>query len=480
MEQSSKMSKQMKFVLAGSMCLMLAIASHGLALSTIQGPVLANLNGSEWFSKITVICSIALCVMTPIGGSLCGMAGPGLIIIAAGITSIVSGLIMAFTGNLWVFLVCRVILAISQGAYASLPFVIINTELPRDQSPKWIGYLSMVSAIGATVGSYIGGYLSDHGMYGLAMSFPLIFVALAVVLIGMHSKSAKKPTFHLDWIGTILLIVALSGLLLGLNNGPVQGWYSMSVIASFFIGLIGLIAFIWWEDRYKAPLMPMRMFRIKEFSLVLFIGFLFAFYLNALNVYIPLAAQNIMGASTAVSGALQLPKTVVMLFLPALAGAWVVKNENNIWKALAISGITCAIAFGFMVFIGVKMPIWFLMCCIALTGFTEAFRSVGLLPAVQRVLSREDMAVGTSMIGFIMTLSSSVAAGLFGLCYNSLTARTAGIRGMTDGIDTICLLVCFLSIVGVMLVIMFLRPMLQKRIAQAREAREKEKASQKA
>lgn len=464
MEQSSQ--NQMKSVLAGSLCLMLAIASYGLALSTIQGPVLAQLGGADWFSRITVLSSIAICVMTPIGGSLCGVLGPSKMIRIAGWMTILSGLLMAFSGNLWIFLVCRIILAISQGAYASLPFIIVNTMLPPDQSPKWIGYLSMTSAIGATAGSYIAGFLAGREMYGLAMSFPLIFILAAILLIGRYKTTQSAGHISVDWTGIVLLTLCLSGILLGLNNGPVQGWYSRNVLLSFFLGFVALIAYIWWEGQAKHPLMPLRMFKIKEFSLVLFIGFLFAFYMNALNVYVPQAAQSVMNVSTASSGMLQLPRTVVMLFLPALAGAWIVKNPGNIWKSLALAGIFCAVAFGLMIFIGPHMPLWFLMICVGLTGFAETFRSVGLLPAVQRVLPRQDMAVGTSLIGFIMTLSGSVASAFFGLCYNTLTAATPGIRGMIDGIDTICLLVCFLSVCGFLLVILFLHPMLEERIRQ--------------
>lgn len=468
MEESNQ--SQMKYILVGSLFLMLAIAAHGLALATIQGPILSQLNGLEWFSTVTILSSIAICVMTPIGGSLCGILGPGKLTLYSGAASIIFGLIMAFTNNIWIFIVCRVIVAITQGAYASVPFVIVNTELPRDKSPKWVGYLSMTGAIGGLVGSFIAGFFADRGMLGLAMSFPLIFLAIAMFLICPHSKNATHAHLSLDWPGIILLTITLSGILMGLNNGPVDGWFSKGVMISFFVGFAALIAYIWWEGKAKAPLMPLRIFRTKEFTLVLLIGFLFSFYTNAVNVYVPQAAQDVMQVSSAASGSIQMPKTIIMLFLPAIAGAWIVKNPHNIWKSLALSGLFCAVAFALMIFVGPKMPLWFLMFCVALTAITETLRSVGLLPAVQWVLPKEDIAIGTSMIGFIMTLSGSVASAFFGLAYNYLTAQTPGIRGMTDGIDTINLMVCFLSIIGVLLVFLFFRPLLDKRINQRQAA----------
>lgn len=468
-KKTSELSGSMKIVLIGCLILMLSIASHGLALSTIQGPVLDMLGGAQWFSLITVLASIAVCVMTPIGGRLAGMLGPGRLILISGAGAIVFGLLMAFVSNLWVFMICRVLLSICMGAYASVPYIIVNTQLPPDLAPKWVGYLATVAAIGGVGGSYLSGFLAGKGMYGIAMAFPLIFVAIAMWMIGTHMKDNRPVKLSLDWLGILLLTGTLGGLLLGLNNGPIDGWFSRSVMFSFFIGFVCLLAFIWWENKAKNPLMPMGIFKIKSFSMVILIGFMMGFYLNPMNVYIPLAAQNIMNASTALSGALQVPKSILMLILPSIAGAWVVKKASNIWKSMFIAGLSLTLCFGLLVFIGPKMPIWFLMACIALTAVSESYRSVGLLPAVQRVLPRSDLAVGTSLIGFIMTLSGSVSSAFCGLAYNSLTSKTAGLRGMIDGIDTICLLIAFVSFVGAMLVILFLRPMLAEKMKQLQE-----------
>lgn len=62
--------KNKKLILFGCICLMLAIAAYGLSLSTIQGPMLSAIGGDAYFSLITIIASLAMCVMTPVGGRL--------------------------------------------------------------------------------------------------------------------------------------------------------------------------------------------------------------------------------------------------------------------------------------------------------------------------------------------------------------------------------------------------------------------------
>lgn len=450
--------KQRRIVMAGCYCLMFSIAAYGLSLSTIQGPILASLNGSQYFSTLTIWSSIAVCVMTPIGGRLIDMIGIRKLMIYAGTLCAISGLVLAFVPNLWVFLIFRIILGLSSGAYSSLPYILVRQIYPADQSPKIIGYLTMVLAIGGLAGSFLAGWFVDLNMMSMAIAFPVIALVAAVVCIGTTMPDVSASAFHLDWPGIILLTLALAGNLMGLSNGGVDGWFSLNVILSFAIGIVALVLFLWWENRSRTPLIPMQIFKIKEYSILLVIGFTLMFYSTAASVYLPMAVQDILQASNSSSGLLQMPRTIATILLPGFAGAWVVRKSSNIWKALALSAFFIVVPFGFLVFTGVHMPLWFMMTMMFLIGMSESFRSVGLTPAAQSLLKPSDMGIGTSMIGFILTLSGSIASAFFGMCYNSLTMRTPGIRGITDGVDTICLLTAVVAFIGLLIVLLFFRP----------------------
>lgn len=463
--------KQRKMVMGGCLMLCLAIAAYGLSLSTIQGPLLDSLGGSQYFSVVTVLSAIAMCVMTPIGGRLADMIGGKKLILIFGSLSIACGLLMAFIPNIWCFIVFRTLLSACQGAFASLPYILVREIYPPEQTPKAIGYLTMFMAIGGLVGSYLAGWLNDMGMDKLAIAFPLIPMAFAIPMIAMNLKESPTVPFKLDWLGIILLTVSLGGLLLGLNNGPTEGWFSMPILISFGIGIICLICLIAWEGKAEVPVIPMHIFKIKEYSLLLLIAFCLMIYMNAMNVYIPLAVQSIMNAGSAASGAIQIPKTIMTILLPSLCGAWVIKKSSHIWQSLAISAITIIIPFGLLVFIGPKMPLWFVLAVLAFTGISDSFRSVGLLPAAQSCLTPKDMGVGTSLIGFISTLAGSIGSALYGLAYDSLTNQYPGIIGMTKGVDTINLMVTVIAVIGLLLVIFFFRPIYNEKVKKAKEAK---------
>lgn len=86
------------------------------------------------------------------------------------------------------------------------------------------------------------------------------------------------------------------------------------------------------------------------------------------------------------------------------------------------------------------MPVWFIILCITLTGIADSFRSVCVTPAAQLFLKPQDFGVGTSLVGFSISLSNVVSACVDGIAWDSLRLGTPGIAGLTKGADTIFLI----------------------------------------
>lgn len=465
-------AQQRRIVIIGCNSLMLTIAAFGLSLATIQGPVLASLNGDSYYSLLTLWSSIAMCVMTPIGGRLIDMIGSRKLLIFAGGLSIISALAMAFIPNVWSFMIFRIILALCMGSYSSVAYILIQQTYPSNEAPKQMGYLAITLAIGGVAGSYFAGWLVDNNMMTVAIVFPVVFIAIAMFCICTRIPNVSSGNLHLDWLGIILLVACLTGLLMALNNGGTEGWYSTSVLTEFAVGLIALIIFIWWENKAAVPLIPMQLFRIKEYTILLIIGFCLLFYSTASSFYLPLAVQDMLQAGTSASGALQFPRALATIILPGFVGAWIVKKTANMWIAMATGCLFLVIPFGLLIFTGVHMPLWFMMVMMFLIGISEAFRSVALTPAAQALLKPTDIGIGTSLVGFTMTLAGSVSAAIDGMAYGSLTAATPGLRGMTDGIDTICLITFVVALAGLLLTVMFFRPAYEKAVAKKKAAAE--------
>ena len=146
----------------------------------------------------------------------------------------------------------------------------------------------------------------------------------------------------------IALIIALCGILLALNFGSSVGWTSPAIIAGFVIGIIALVALVKIENKASEPLIPMKLFKNKNYTVLLIVGFICYFYQNAMNVYAPIGAMQVMGAPTSAAGALQMPRTIITIILPTIAGAWVGKKVANAWKAMVIATGLVAIPMAVM------------------------------------------------------------------------------------------------------------------------------------
>lgn len=187
------------------------------------------------------------------------------------------------------------------------------------------------------------------------------------------------------------------------------------------------------------------------------------FYVTGLTTYIPNAIQDIMGQSTTASGSVTIPRTIISIILPGLVGGWVAKTKPETLGSLSIAGICIAIAFAGLVFIGPRMPLWFVIVMVSLTGIADSFRSVVITPAAQAVLTPEDMGIGTSLIGFFISLSSVISSSLDGIAYDTLRLSEQGVHGITMGVDTVFLISAITGLLTFILSTFIYRKMAENR-----------------
>lgn len=468
--------KQINLVVIGCTILGISIGALGLSLGTIQGPILRSVGGESYFSMVTTISSLAMCLMTPIGGRLIDMWGSRKVILYSNILITVSILIMAVSHNLWIFIITRFLMSLGLGAEASAPFILLREVSDVKNLPKLMGYLGAGTALGSFLGSYLAGLFTDMNMLWLAIIFPLVFVVIAVPLIDKNLPKIKPDTsIKMDYVGIILLAVAFGGIFMSLNFGPTIGWGDWKILAGFAIGIVGLIL-LWKTQNGPSALIPKAIFANKAYSMILLIAFFSVFYQTALNVYVPAGVQDLMHASNAASGSLQIPRTILSVVLPTFCGIWLAKNQTkNTWVSMAITGACILLSFSLLVFMGKNMPLWFVIVMVSFTGIADAFRGVTLTPAAQAELKPSDMGIGTSMLGFVITLSNLISSAIYGIAFDTLKNANPGAIGETAGLDTVFLLAAISGLICLILAVTVYRKMVirnaAKKAAAAAEAK---------
>ena len=453
----------------GCICLMLSIAMFGLSLATLQAPVLEEMNAMNYFSLLTIFSSLGLAIMTPIGGKLGDLLGRRNIVIISGTICAVCGIGMGFVRALIPFMILRLLLGAAQGAFTAAPYILVREINEPKDVPKAMGMLATAIAVGGFGGSIIAGILTDMGFLNIAIMFPAIPLIIGVLLIGMNLPNKKQEgKVNVDVPGIVALTIALSGILLALNYGPRIGWGDVKIIVGFIIGIIAVFIFVKVENKSQEPVIPMHLFKNKNYISLLVVGFICYFYMNAMNTFAPLAVQKVIGSSTAVSGALQMPRTIITIVLPLIAGAWVGKKAQNVWKSMVIATLLVGVPLAVLGFTTTNTSVMIYFVAIAITGIAESFRAVSITPAAQATLEQKELGVGTSLVNFVNSLSGLIAAAVFGIAYDINTkADPQSVSNIAAGVNSVFLISALVSIVGLAIVLLVVRKQMN---AQAKAA----------
>lgn len=454
----------------GCICMMLSVAMYGLVFATLTMPILESVNAMGYVGLFNIFGAIGVSIMTPIGGKLGDLIGRRNIVVIPGIICAVAGIAFAFVRSLIPLMILRLIVSLAQGAFTAAPYIIAGLINERKDVPKAMGMLATAIAVGGFGGSIIAGILTDMGMLPAAIIMPAVPLILGIVLIGMNMPNQKREgKVTIDVPGMIALIVALCGILLALNFGSSVGWTNPAIIAGFVIGIIALVALVKIENKANEPLIPMKLFKNKNYTVLLIVGFICYFYQNAMNSYAPIGAMKVMGASAGTAGALQMPRTIITILLPTIAGAWVGKKAANAWKAMVIGTGLVAIPMAVMGFTtpGTSIIIYFV--ALTVTGIAESFRAVSITPTAQGMLAPEDMGVGTSLVNFANSLSGTIAAAVFAVAYNVNTAADPeNVTYIQNGVNAVFWTAAVVSVIGLLLVLFIVKPQMSKKAAESK------------
>ena len=459
----------------GCICIMLSVAMYGLVFSTLTAPILESVDAMGYVGLFSIFAALGISIMTPIGGKLGDLIGRRNIVVIPGIICVICGVAFAFVRSLVPLMALRLLISLAQGAFTAAPYIIMGLINERKDVPKAMGMLAAAIAVGGFGGSIIAGILTDMNMLTVAILMPALPLILGIVLIGLNMPNQKREgKVTIDIPGIIALVVTLCAILLSLNFGSSIGWTNPAIIGGFILGIVALVALIKIEEKAEEPIIPLALFKNKNYTMLLVVGFASYFYQNAMNVYAPIGAMQVMGKSASIAGSLQMPRTLLTIIVPIIAGTWVGKKTSNMWKAMVGATALAGIPMLVMGFTSPTTPIMIYFVALTFTGIAESFRSVSITPAAQSMLEPKDIGVGTSFVNFFNSLSGTVAATVFAVAYNMNTAADpTNVELIQKGVNAVYWVAGIVGIVGLIVVVLFVRPQMSDKKQQVEKTEEK-------
>jgi EmrB/QacA subfamily drug resistance transporter len=199
---------------------------------------------------------------------------------------------------------------------------IIEASFRREDRAPAIGAWSGLGGVTAAIGPFLGGWLVQAATWRLIFLINLPLAAVVVWVSARHVPETRDPdaTGRLDWAGAGLAALGLAGIVYALTDGPAQGWTSPRILVTGLVGVAALVAFVLWERRVAAPMLPLDIFASRQFSAANAVTFIVYGALGAALFLLPIQLQRVVGYPPLASGVALVPITVLLLLLSARAG----------------------------------------------------------------------------------------------------------------------------------------------------------------
>jgi EmrB/QacA subfamily drug resistance transporter len=302
----------------GSFMVALDLLVVTIALDRIRQDLGASTAALQW-SVTAYSLSFAALLMT---GAALGdrfgrrrMFATGLAVFVAGSAA------AALSGGVGALIASRVVQGVGAALVLPLGLTMVAAAFPPERRGAAIGTLEGISGLAVIVGPLFGGAVVQHLAWEWVfwINVPIGLVAIPLVLVGVDES--RGPDTGLDGRGMVLVTGAALGVVWGLVRGNEVGWTDPEILVALGGGAALAAAFVAWERRARAPMLPTRFFRSRAFSAGATASFLLSASLYGTVFFMAQYLQAGLGHDAMAAGLRQVPWTATLLVVAPLAGA---------------------------------------------------------------------------------------------------------------------------------------------------------------
>ena len=427
----------------------------GIALPAIGRDFHSSLATLQW---VVTAYTLTLAGLLLFAGALGDKYGRKRIFIFGVVWFAVASLLCGIAPNAPVLIAARAVQGIGAALLTPGSLAIIEASFAPEDRGRAIGAWSGLSGVGSAIGPFLGGWLIQ------AVSWRLIFVInlpLAVLVVAVslrHVPESRDPdaTGPVDIVGGLLATLGLIGLTYGLIEGPTVGWTSPVPLTALIAGVLLLAAFVVWEARSPAPMMPLSLFSSAQFNAANVVTFAVYGALGGALFLLPIQLQQVSGYTPLAAGVSLLPVTVIMLALSAQSGALAAR----IGPRLQMTVGPLVIAAGLALFVRIGHGGNYLtevLPAMLVFGFGLAINVAPLTSTVLAAVPAEHAGMASAVnndvaraAGLIAVAVLPAAAGLTGAAYLHPVKFSAGFH-------TASLISAGLCVAGAVVAVAFIR-----------------------
>jgi EmrB/QacA subfamily drug resistance transporter len=246
----------------------------------------------------------------------------------------------------WQLIAARAIQGVGAAALMPLSLTLLVGSVSEKRRPAAIGIWGGISGLGVALGPLIGGAVVEGWNWQAIfwLNVPLGVVSIPLALVALPNSFGARV--RADVVGLVLAGVGVFGLVYGIVRGNDAGWTSLEVLGALAGGAILLAAFIAWEARTPDPLLPLRLFRDRSFTVANLVGLTFSFGIFGSIFILIQFLQIVQGHTPLEAGLMTMPWTLAPMVIAPLTGLLSPRTGTRLPIVLGLSFL--AIAMGWL------------------------------------------------------------------------------------------------------------------------------------
>ena len=340
-----------------------------IAIPDLMRVLKADLLSAVW---ILIVYQLVQTVLVLTAGRLADMIGRKKLYVAGfalfGLASLVAG----FCTNAWELIVMRGVQGAAGAFMIANSSAIVTDAFPRERLGLALGTNMIVFAVGNIIGTILGGWLVTVGWeWVFWFNVPISIIGTIWAAANLRELSSPDASREHDIAGMLAYMVGMTGLLIALTAGGIDGWLTPMVIWGFVAALVGLPLFLRIERRSGAPMIDLKLFKHPPFTLGNVAAFLNAIARSGITLLFVFYYQGPKGFDALTAGLLLTPVAASMLVASPLSGVLADRYGSRILSLIGLLLTTAGL--GMMMFIKIDSPFAYVLSSMIVMGLGSGF-----------------------------------------------------------------------------------------------------------